>query len=253
MALHRSRCVSAARRRCISGLGREDRFAERHRLFAATLDSERGGRRARRTRLADVAQTVGAISRCPHSPPTPESPQAENFPMSARCPPPLPGAARAWRAAPLMRASAALQRCRRRRCAPALWPWALGAVRRRPSAAHGGGTVAAQRGCSGPTGRVCRAGRAARAVAITIDDGPDPEVTPRVLALLDAAPGAGDLLLHRRARRALPAARARDRGARPRPRESQPAAPQCASRCWARTALDRRGRRAQQSDPRCHR
>ena len=54
------------------------------------------------------------------------------------------------------------------------------------------------------TGRACPAGAARAAVAITIDDGPDPEVTPRVLDLLEAARRARDVLLHRRARRAAP-------------------------------------------------
>ncbi len=71
--------------------------------------------------------------------------------------------------------------------APHLWPWALGAV-------------AANHGVLGALGlwprstllgpnltRLPAASAARREVAITFDDGPDPEVTPRVLDLLEAA------------------------------------------------------------------
>jgi peptidoglycan/xylan/chitin deacetylase (PgdA/CDA1 family) len=61
--------------------------------------------------------------------------------------------------------------------------------------------VAAQR-AAGPQPDAAAAGRgrARGEVAITLDDGPDPEVTPAVLDQLDAAWRPRHLLLHRRAR-----------------------------------------------------
>jgi peptidoglycan/xylan/chitin deacetylase (PgdA/CDA1 family) len=69
---------------------------------------------------------------------------------------------------------------------PALWPWALGAV----ALNHGILTAAGlwpRSTLLGPNMRRLPEAAAARGeVAITIDDGPDPEVTPAVLDLLDA-------------------------------------------------------------------
>jgi len=68
---------------------------------------------------------------------------------------------------------------------PPLWPWALAAV----VVDHLGVTAAGlwpRARLLGPNLRSLPPGAAARGeVAITIDDGPDPEVTPAVLALLD--------------------------------------------------------------------
>lgn len=68
---------------------------------------------------------------------------------------------------------------------PALWPWALGAV----GASHAVAAAFAFSASSGFLGPVIArlpAASAARGeVALTFDDGPDPEVTPRVLDLLD--------------------------------------------------------------------
>ena len=70
---------------------------------------------------------------------------------------------------------------------PAVWPWALGAV----ALNHGVITVAGLLPRSSLLGpnltRLPAAAQARRELALTIDDGPDPEVTPRVLDLLDAA------------------------------------------------------------------
>lgn len=71
--------------------------------------------------------------------------------------------------------------------APALWPWALGTV----AANHALLTLAGLLPRStllGPNITRLPASAAARGeIALTIDDGPDPEITPRVLDLLDAA------------------------------------------------------------------
>ena len=70
---------------------------------------------------------------------------------------------------------------------PAAWPWALGAV----VLNHAVITVAGLLPRSSLLGpnltRLPAAALARREVALTIDDGPDPEVTPRVLDLLDVA------------------------------------------------------------------
>lgn len=70
---------------------------------------------------------------------------------------------------------------------PAAWPWALGAV----ALNHAVITVAGLLPRSSLLGpnltRLPAAALARRELALTIDDGPDPEVTPRVLDLLDAA------------------------------------------------------------------
>jgi peptidoglycan/xylan/chitin deacetylase (PgdA/CDA1 family) len=67
---------------------------------------------------------------------------------------------------------------------PAAWPWALGAV----ALNHAGLTAAGLWPRSRVLGpNVTRLPASAGAVwALTLDDGPDPEVTPRVLDLLDA-------------------------------------------------------------------
>jgi peptidoglycan/xylan/chitin deacetylase (PgdA/CDA1 family) len=70
---------------------------------------------------------------------------------------------------------------------PAVWPWALGAV----AANHALLTAAGlwpRSTLLGPNLLRLPASAAARGeIALTIDDGPDPEVTPRVLDLLDEA------------------------------------------------------------------
>jgi peptidoglycan-N-acetylglucosamine deacetylase len=71
---------------------------------------------------------------------------------------------------------------------PRLWPWALSAVVADHLLLIGAGLWPRSR-LLGPnwTRLPPEAGtRAAGAIAITIDDGPDPDITPRVLALLEA-------------------------------------------------------------------
>ena len=92
-----------------------------------------------------------------------------------------------WKPSPLLGASAILHvgAAGQVIARPQLWPWMLGAV----VADH---LVLATAGLwprsklLGPNWTALPADAAARgAVAVTIDDGPDPEVTPRVLDLLD--------------------------------------------------------------------
>lgn len=96
---------------------------------------------------------------------------------------------RPWHPSPILQASFVLHGAAA--CgllaAPGLWPWAVGAL----GANHALLTLAGLLPrCTllGPTlTRLPAAAVARRQVALTLDDGPDPEVTPRVLDCLDAA------------------------------------------------------------------
>lgn len=91
-----------------------------------------------------------------------------------------------WRPTGFLRGSAALHAAAAAGAvvAPALWPWALGAVAANQAAILAGVLLPRSR-LLGANWTRLPAGAAARgAIAITLDDGPDPEVTPRVLALL---------------------------------------------------------------------
>jgi peptidoglycan/xylan/chitin deacetylase (PgdA/CDA1 family) len=94
-----------------------------------------------------------------------------------------------WQPTPTYTASAALHVAAAAGvvAAPALWPWALAAL----VADHALLTAAGLLPRStllGPNVRRLPADAAARGeIALTIDDGPQPEVTPQVLDLLDAA------------------------------------------------------------------
>ncbi|WP_076997141.1 polysaccharide deacetylase family protein [Variovorax sp. KK3] len=69
---------------------------------------------------------------------------------------------------------------------PGAWPWALAAVVLNHALITGAG-LTPRSSLLGPNiTRLPAAAVARREVAITIDDGPDPEVTPQVLDLLDA-------------------------------------------------------------------
>lgn len=71
--------------------------------------------------------------------------------------------------------------------APAHWPWALGALAANQALLTAAGLLPR---CSllGPNlTRLPRAATERREIVLTFDDGPDPEVTPRVLDLLDVA------------------------------------------------------------------
>ena len=69
---------------------------------------------------------------------------------------------------------------------PAIWPWALGALVANHALITTAGLLPRSTLLGPNLTRLPPAAIAHREVAITIDDGPDPEVTPQVLDLLDA-------------------------------------------------------------------
>ena len=69
---------------------------------------------------------------------------------------------------------------------PAAWPWALGAVAANHLVLTAGGLWPRSRWLGRNWTRLPDAAAARGELAITIDDGPDPEVTPAVLDVLDA-------------------------------------------------------------------
>lgn len=71
--------------------------------------------------------------------------------------------------------------------APAVWPWALGLVLINQVLLIAAGLLPRTTLLGPNLNRLPPAAISRREIALTIDDGPDPEVTPRVLDLLDAA------------------------------------------------------------------
>ena len=71
--------------------------------------------------------------------------------------------------------------------APAYWPWALGALAANHLILTAAGLLPRSSLLGPNLTRLPAAAIARREIALTIDDGPNPEVTPRVLDLLDAA------------------------------------------------------------------
>ena len=70
---------------------------------------------------------------------------------------------------------------------PALWPWALGAVVLDHALLVGTGLWPRSTWLGGNVRRLPAASAARNEISITIDDGPNPEITPAVLDALDAA------------------------------------------------------------------
>lgn len=70
---------------------------------------------------------------------------------------------------------------------PGHWPWALGALAANHLVLTAAGLLPRSSLLGANLNRLPAAARARREIALTIDDGPDPEVTPRVLDLLDSA------------------------------------------------------------------
>jgi len=98
------------------------------------------------------------------------------------------GLARRWSPPPLLYASAAvhLGAAAAMLARPRAWPWALGALAANHAALAAAGLWPRSR-LLGPNWiRLPAQGGAAAGVAITIDDGPDPDVTPQVLSQLAA-------------------------------------------------------------------
>lgn len=118
----------------------------------------------------------------PQLPPTVDEPRIP----SDRRQPPAPLAARRWQPSPLLRASAVLHGGAAVLTAlrPHWWPWTLGAVIANQLQLTALGLWPRSSGLGSNWTRLPAAAAARGEVAITIDDGPDPEVTPRVLAIL---------------------------------------------------------------------
>lgn len=91
-----------------------------------------------------------------------------------------------WRPTPLLQATFALHAGALGLIAmqPGLWPWGLGALAANHLALTSAGLWPRSQSLGPNWVRLPRAAAAGH-VAITIDDGPDPEVTPQVLDLLD--------------------------------------------------------------------
>lgn len=71
--------------------------------------------------------------------------------------------------------------------APGAWPWALGALALNHAILTTAGLLPRTTLLGPNLNRLPAAAAARREIALTIDDGPDPDVTPQVLDLLDAA------------------------------------------------------------------
>jgi peptidoglycan/xylan/chitin deacetylase (PgdA/CDA1 family) len=98
------------------------------------------------------------------------------------------GNRRGWRDRPLLPASVAVHSTAAGMAAwhPSLWPWAVGLVVANHAVLAGAGLWPRSTWLGPNWTRLPPRGNAAE-VAITIDDGPDPKVTPQVLELLDGA------------------------------------------------------------------
>jgi len=98
----------------------------------------------------------------------------------------LSNAAAPWRPTRFLRGSAALHAAALAGVAigPEFWPWALGAVAANQAAILAGGLLPRSRLLGPNWTRLPERAAARREVALSLDDGPDPDVTPRVLALL---------------------------------------------------------------------
>lgn len=93
-----------------------------------------------------------------------------------------------WRPAPLLKASLAchLGAAAVVAAAPALWPWALGAVVLDHALLTATGLWPRSTWLGANVRRLPDAAAQRREVAVTLDDGPEPAVTPQVLDILDA-------------------------------------------------------------------
>ena len=94
-----------------------------------------------------------------------------------------------WKPSPALRATFAIHAGAVVGCllAPGMWPWALGALVINHAVITTAGLLPRSTLLGPNLTRLPPASIALREVAITIDDGPDPDVTPQVLDILDAA------------------------------------------------------------------
>lgn len=94
-----------------------------------------------------------------------------------------------WTPSPFLRTSAALHGAAAlgALAVPAAWPWALGAVLANHAVLAAAGLLPRATLLGPNLIRLPEAAAQRREIALTIDDGPDPNVTPQVLDLLDAA------------------------------------------------------------------
>jgi len=106
--------------------------------------------------------------------------------MTALPPLPPPHPRRRWRPTPLLQATFALHAGSLGLLAlqPGLWPWGLGTLAANHLILAAAGLWPRSRSL-GPNWSRLPAAAAPGHIAITIDDGPDPEVTPQVLDLLE--------------------------------------------------------------------
>lgn len=96
---------------------------------------------------------------------------------------------RPWRPAPAVRASVALHVAGAATLAfaPGAWPWVLGGIVANHAALTAASFLPRSRALGPALARLPTAAARRGEVALTFDDGPDPEVTPRVLDALEAA------------------------------------------------------------------
>ncbi len=108
--------------------------------------------------------------------------------MQATTPSPIPATPTAWRAPLLVKASAVchLGAAAASLAAPEVWPWALGAVALNHGLLAGTGLWPRSTWLGANVRRLPAAAAGRREVALTLDDGPEPAVTPQVLDILDA-------------------------------------------------------------------
>ncbi|MES2368241.1 MAG: polysaccharide deacetylase family protein [Pseudomonadota bacterium] len=94
-----------------------------------------------------------------------------------------------WKPTPALKASFALHGAAAlgTLALPAAWPWALGAVATNHAVLTLAGLLPRSTLLGPNLTRLPDAAAARREIALTLDDGPDPDVTPRVLDLLDTA------------------------------------------------------------------
>ncbi|MGE5319606.1 MAG: polysaccharide deacetylase family protein [Hyphomicrobiaceae bacterium] len=96
---------------------------------------------------------------------------------------------RPWKPAPALKATLALHGAAAlgALAMPAAWPWALGALAANHAVLSVAGLLPRSTLLGPNLTRLPQAAAARGEIALTLDDGPDPDVTPRVLDLLDAA------------------------------------------------------------------